>query len=234
MLDNPKKKRRDGLTVSIIFTMLFVSASSAVYDLDAASASGEMYSPILQPQSLETLTTAPAKTLKTDLLAQLPNIGKLSDRIENLELTLEQKNAKITAIKQQNLMELAEQREIYETMDKALQKLISYVGKTPYGFGDDPKRWDCSGLTMWFYQKFRGIELPHSATAQMREGEIVDAPIPGDLVAFKYRKSSGAFHIGVYVGSGLFIHAKNHSADTVLESVENFAKNGITVVYVRY
>ena len=234
MLDNQKKKRRDGLTVSIIFTMLFVSASSAVYDLDAASASGEMYSPILQPQSLETLTTAPAKTLKTDLLAQLPNIGKLSDRIENLELTLEQKNAKITAIKQQNLMELAEQREIYETMDKALQKLISYVGKTPYGFGDDPKRWDCSGLTMWFYQKFRGIELAHSATAQMREGEIVDAPIPGDLVAFKYRKSSGAFHNGVYVGSGLFIHAKNYSADTVMETVDGFAKNGITVVYVRY
>ena len=68
----------------------------------------------------------------------------------------------------------------------------------------------------------------------MLGGIRVDAPIPGDLVAFRYGRSKSAFHIGVYMGGGMFIHAKNHSADTVLETVNGFAKNGITVVYVRY
>lgn len=233
MLDKLSKKQRQGLTTIAVLTALLVSGAAPAYDADIASANGTMYSPILKPQVVEQSIRVPLQR-EANLLIQIPNIGKLSNRISELELTIEAKEMRIAAVKEQKDVELQKQREIYVSMDQALMDLSEYVGQTPYGFGDDPKRWDCSGLTMWFYQKYRGIELPHSATAQMREGEIVDAPIPGDLVAFKYRKSSGAFHIGVYVGTGMFIHAKNHSADTVLETVDGFARNGITVVYIRY
>jgi hypothetical protein len=36
------------------------------------------------------------------------------------------------------------------------------------------------------------------------------------------------------MGGGLFIHAKNFAADTVMESVDGFAKNNIKVAYIRY
>ena len=233
MLDKLDKKQKNGLTVTIALTLLLVVGSTPTYDLEAASAAGTMYEPILKPTPLTQIAAAPLQR-EADLITQIPNIGKLSDKIDDLELTVESKEMEIAALKDQKEFELATQREIYVSMDEALSKLMEYVGKSPYGFGDDPRRWDCSGLTLWFYQKYRGIELPHSATAQMREGEIVDAPIPGDLVAFKYNRSRTAFHIGVYVGTGMFIHAKNYSADTVLERVDDFASKNITVVYIRY
>jgi cell wall-associated NlpC family hydrolase len=232
MLDKLSKKQKQGLTVTIVLTGILVSGSAPMYSTDPAAASPSIYEPILKPNNI--LKSIPPSITETAFLAQITNFGKLSNKINDLELKIKTREQTITAIQKQAESKLAAQREVYVSMDEALQKLLKYVGKSPYGFGNDPRRWDCSGLTLWFYQEFRGIELPHSATAQMREGEVVDAPIPGDLVAFKYKKSNSAFHIGVYLGSGLFIHAKNYSADTVLETVEGFAKNGITVVYVRY
>lgn len=233
MLEKLDKKQKQGATVTIALTMMFVVGSAPTYEAQSASASGTIYGPILRPAPISQTVAAPV-SMRADLITQIPNIGKLSEKIDDLELTVESKQMEILALKDQKDLELATQREMYVSMDQALSELMEYVGKSPYGFGDDPRRWDCSGLTLWFYQKYRGIELPHSATSQMREGEIVDAPIPGDLVAFKYNKSRSAFHIGVYVGSGMFIHAKNYSADTVLERIDDFATKNIRVVYVRY
>lgn len=234
MLDNATKKQKNGTTVIIALTLLFVVGSAPAYNVQSASAAGTMYAPILKPTEINQSAITPLSR-EADLIVQIPNIGKLNGKIETLELTVEAKDMTITALKEQKEIELAAQRNLYVSMDQALIELSSYVGVSPYGFGDSPKRWDCSGLTLWFYQKYRGIELPHSATSQMREGEIVDAPIPGDLVAFKRSaRNNAAFHIGIYIGSGMFIHAKNHAADTVLETVEGFAKDGISVVYVRY
>jgi len=233
MLENLNKKQRQGLTTIAVLTALFVTGAAPAYDADVASATGTMYQPILKPQVLEQSIRVPLQR-EADLIAQIPNIGKLSDKIDELESVVEAKDMKIVALKEQKDIELQQQREIYLSMDQALIKLSEYVGRSPYGFGDDPRRWDCSGLTLWFYKTYRGIDLPHSATDQMNMGLKVDAPIPGDLVAFKYGRSKSAFHIGVYMGGGLFIHAKNHSADTVLERVEDFASKNITVVYIRY
>lgn len=206
-----------------------------MYDVttSTAAAANGVYQPILKPQTLEVTARVPLQR-DADLLVQLPNIGKLNNRIDELESTVEQKEMKIAAIKEQKDIELQQLREIYVSMDQAIIELSEYVGKSPYGFGDDPSRWDCSGLTLWFYKTYRGIELEHSATAQMNGGIKVDAPIPGDLVAFKYGRSRDAFHIGVYVGGGMFIHSKNPRADTVLERVDHFASKNITVAYIRY
>ena len=216
------------MVFSILSTILFVTASSEIYDTSSATADSS------QTTTANVVTYQVPLAQQSNLMTQLPTINRLTTKIDELELTVEQKQAKIDAVKRQATIELATQRDIYVSMDQALTELSHHVGKTPYGFGDTPARWDCSGLTLWFYQTYRGIELPHSATAQKLGGTQVDAPIPGDLVAFSYGNRKEAFHIGVYVGSGMFIHAKNPNADTVLENLDSFVKNNITVAYIRY
>ena len=214
MLANTKHTK-DRMVFSILSTLLFVTASSEIYDTSSAIAENRI-------QETQVVTyTVPAIT--PTLIDEITTIDKFNKKIDGLEGIITKKDQALTDL-----------RETYVSTDQALIKLKSFVGKSPYGFGDSPARWDCSGLTLWFYEKYRGITLPHSATAQMRGGKIVDAPIPGDIVAFTHGNSSSAFHVGIYVGSDMFIHAKNYSADTVLETVSGFAKNNIKVAYIRY
>lgn len=123
-----------------------------------------------------------------------------------------------------------------ESVDAAITALWTHLG-TPYGFGNTPVIWDCSGLTQW-YLYHRGFEdIVHSATAQVRDyrSTIVDAPIAGDLVAFQYSGASSYFHIGVYVGGGQMIHAANPDKDTLLQPVDSFAESeNAKVVYLRW
>lgn len=214
MLANTKHKK-DRMVFSILSTLMFVSASSAIYDTPSATAENR----IQQAQ----VVTYEVPSAPTSLIQNLSVFDALNTKIEKLYIKIDQKEQATTDL-----------RNTYVSMDQALQDLRSYVGKSPYGFGDSPSRWDCSGLTLWFYETYRGITLPHSASAQKRQGEIVDAPIPGDIVAFSYARSGSTFHVGIYMGGGLFIHAKNHAADTVMESVDGFAKNNIKVAYIRY
>jgi cell wall-associated NlpC family hydrolase len=214
MLANTKHTK-DRMVFSILSTLLFVTASSAIYDTSPATAENR----IQETKVVTYVVPVP----RTTLLDEASTIDKFNKKIDGLKGIITKKDQALTDL-----------RETYVSTDQALIKLKSFVGKSPYGFGDTPARWDCSGLTLWFYEKHRGITLPHSATAQMRGGKIVDAPIPGDIVAFSYGNSSSAFHAGIYVGSDMFIHAKNYSADTVLETVSGFAKNNIKVAYIRY
>ena len=119
-------------------------------------------------------------------------------------------------------------------LDGLLAELFSYVGKTPYGFGDTPARWDCSGLTKWYLAQ-RGVEVVHSATAQIQGKALIDAPLPGDLVGFKKYGSSEYFHIGVYIGGGMMIHSANPNKDTAFQSITEFADSENSIaVFVRY
>lgn len=214
MLANTKHTR-DRMVFSILSTLLFVTASSEIYDTSSATAENR----IEQAQ----VVTYEVPVAPMSLVQELSVFESLNTKIEDLETTITKKEQATTDL-----------RNTYVSMDQALQDLRSYVGKSPYGFGDSPSRWDCSGLTLWFYETYRGITLHHSATAQKRQGTIVDAPIPGDIVAFSYARSGSTFHVGIYMGGGLFIHAKNYNADTVMESVDGFAKNNIKVAYIRY
>jgi cell wall-associated NlpC family hydrolase len=144
---------------------------------------------------------------------------------------------------EQHLVELQEWAEADEfastqvEIDAAIAALWPHVGVTPYGFGDTPSIWDCSGLTLWYLEQ-RGItDVVHSATAQVRDirSTIVDAPIAGDLVAFQKNGSSSYFHIGVYIGGGMMIHSANPNKDTVFEAIQPFAEfENSKVAYIRY
>ena len=88
---------------------------------------------------------------------------------------------------------------------------IRYV----YGGTSPASGFDCSGFTRWVYSHF-GISLPHYSGAQWGLGRPVSRAglRPGDLVFF-----SGLGHVGMYIGSGYFIHAPHSGASVEIDSL---------------
>jgi NlpC/P60 family protein len=77
------------------------------------------------------------------------------------------------------------------------------------GTGENGEGFDCSGLIQYAYAK-HGIALPRRSADQAREGNKVDRKLdllkPGDLLTFSNR-GGPVTHIGLYTGSGRFIHS---------------------------
>ncbi|MDI6101389.1 C40 family peptidase [Actinoplanes sp. NEAU-A12] len=65
-----------------------------------------------------------------------------------------------------------------------------------------PKRFDCSGYTLYVYKKATGKKLPHKANLQQRYGKSVSKAKarPGDLIII--RSGSYGTHAGIYAGGG--------------------------------
>jgi len=65
-----------------------------------------------------------------------------------------------------------------------------------------PKRFDCSGFTLYVYKKTLGKKLPHKAHLQQRYGKAVSKANakPGDLIVI--RSGSRGTHAGIYAGGG--------------------------------
>jgi cell wall-associated NlpC family hydrolase len=78
-----------------------------------------------------------------------------------------------------------------------------------------------------------GVELEHRASLQQKAGTIVKTPKVGDIVAFTYKNSKSAYHVGIYIGSGEMIHARRQGQGTVIESVAAFAGKYSKVTYTR-
>lgn len=92
-----------------------------------------------------------------------------------------------------------------EIVDHAL----SLVG-VPYVFGGSSRSgFDCSGYTQYVF-KGSGISLARSSFDQFHSGSSVsrDQLKSGDLVFFN-TYTSGASHVGIYIGGGRFVHASN-------------------------
>jgi cell wall-associated NlpC family hydrolase len=118
-----------------------------------------------------------------------------------------------------------------QAVDKAINKLNKTVGKTWYVFsGSTPQGWDCSGLTMWFYEQV-GVQLEHRASKQQSVGIRTKTPKVGDLVVFKYKGYNTAYHVGIYIGDGNMIHSPREGQRTEIEPVAKFAGNYSKVSY---
>lgn len=109
------------------------------------------------------------------------------------------------------------------------QEIIEY-GKqfmgVKYVFGGaSPSGFDCSGFTMYVYNKF-GISLPHSAKAQAGIGVAVSKSelIPGDLVFFETYKP-GISHVGIYIGNGNFLEASSSRGIAITKLSSSYYKN---------
>jgi cell wall-associated NlpC family hydrolase len=77
-----------------------------------------------------------------------------------------------------------------------------------------PKRFDCSGFTMYVYKKAAGKKLPHKANSQQRYGKAVSKSNKrvGDLIIF--RSGSYGYHAAIYAG-GNYMYDSPHSGARV-------------------
>jgi murein DD-endopeptidase / murein LD-carboxypeptidase len=93
--------------------------------------------------------------------------------------------------------------------DKVVEYAKRFLGVDYVFGGSSTSGFDCSGFTMYAYKSV-GINLPHTASGQANFGIVVskDELVPGDLVYFETYKS-GISHVGIYIGSGKFIHASS-------------------------
>lgn len=143
-------------------------------------------------------------------------------------------SAVATVTKASNGLKTFEMLAATNKLNKVISQLKGYVGKTWYVFsGDSPRGWDCSGLTMWAYEQL-GYNLEHRASKQMHEGTLVKVPKLGDIVAFTYKGSKSAYHVGIYLGPDKMIHAGGGKGDrTSIVSISKFAGDYSKVTYTR-
>jgi hypothetical protein len=192
----------------------------------------------------QTAMLLPPSKPEADVKAEvLPDVIFQKEQ-STLEVLLGVKPVEVTLLEEHALLyeqELLRLEQI-ETNKNRIENLIEkvrekYVGKVWYVFsGSTPSGWDCSGFTMWFYDKL-GVELEHRATLQKhdKDGEVVEDPKVGDLVAFSYgHKNWWAYHVGIYVGNGKMIHSAIPGTRTEVASIKKFGGNYSEVTYVRF
>ena len=98
---------------------------------------------------------------------------------------------------------------------------LRYLG-VPYVWGGESASGvDCSGFVQAVFRR-NGITLPRTADAQFEVGHRVseNGLKPGDLVFFQ-TYAEGASHVGIYLGSGRFVHASSSNGvrvDSLSES----------------
>jgi hypothetical protein len=95
---------------------------------------------------------------------------------------------------------LTSRRRVVETAKRFLGVPYLWGGTTPLGF-------DCSGMVQQTF-KLNGVNLPRDADQQFQVGMPieVDHLEPADLLFFSNR-SSGITHVGIFIGSGQFLHS---------------------------
>lgn len=81
---------------------------------------------------------------------------------------------------------------------------------------------DCSGLVSFVYKESAGIALQGSAAQMAKATRPIDPSQahPGDLVFFNTLGSAFS-HVGIYIGSGKFIHAANEKTGVKSERLDN-------------
>jgi len=126
--------------------------------------------------------------------------------------------------------------------------LRSYITVPFKEKGRSKNGWDCWGVAYVMYKEFLNINLPlylddYVSTSEkdvlgiLIEGQLeamwqeVEKPAPFDIV--NIRLQGRPMHIGVYIGSGRFIHALEKNG-TVIERIDSIIWENRIVGYYRY
>ena len=115
--------------------------------------------------------------------------------------------------------EVAPRQNPYQIIKNIEYRAKSFLG-VPYVWGaTGPNKFDCSGFTQWVYRDV-GINIPRVSRDQARVGEFVsfNELQAGDMMFFDtHKKRTGRVsHVGIYLGSGNFIHASSAGKKVVI------------------
>lgn len=97
-----------------------------------------------------------------------------------------------------------------------------YIG-VPYVYGGtSPSGFDCSGL-IYYAAKEAGISLPRTSQVQSTLGSYVSVSDlkAGDLVF--WGGVGSAYHVGIYIGGGQYLHAPAPGQNVTIQSMAYFA-----------
>ena len=101
------------------------------------------------------------------------------------------------------------------SVEKLNQISSKYIGvRYSYG-GTSESGFDCSGYVRHVFNELGITSLDRTSSGMYHQGTAVNKSDlePGDLVFFN-TSGSGVSHVGIYVGSGQFIHASSSKGVT--------------------
>ena len=143
---------------------------------------------------------------------------------EDLEKLLsaneEQVNIQETEVQKEDQVAVKLDEKSSATADKIIAVGKSKLG-SPYVFGSTgPNSFDCSGFTSYVFAQ-AGISLPRVASSQAYGGKRVSKANlqKGDLVFFN--TFGGISHVGIYIGSGNFIHASSYGSSVTISNLND-------------
>lgn len=156
---------------------------------------------------------------------------------EDLERMLsaneEQVNIQETEVQKEEQAVAKQEEKSSATADKIISVGKSKLG-TPYVYGaTGPNSFDCSGFTSYVFAQ-AGISLPRVASSQAYGGKrVAKANLQkGDLVFFN--TFGGISHVGIYIGSGNFIHASSYNSGVTISSLNDSYYASRYVTAARY
>ena len=114
----------------------------------------------------------------------------------------------------------ARARYVSHVRTKIVRVARSRIGMSYVAGAAGPRRFDCSGFTLYVWRLAAGRSLPHSSRAQYRALRSVSVSVSnlkaGDLL-FYFK--GGVHHVAVYIGQGRMIHATNPRQDVIVSSI---------------
>lgn len=100
---------------------------------------------------------------------------------------------------------------------------LKYVGCRYVSGGQGPRSFDCSGLVYYVYENFGYTLKPNGRNQWSVLGSTISRAdlLPGDVLFFSRNgRSSGIFHVGIYIGDGEFVHAANPRKGVIVSGLD--------------
>ncbi|MDQ7992292.1 MAG: NlpC/P60 family protein [Propionicimonas sp.] len=207
----------------------FLDRLSTTTNVDA-----NMNSTLQEHQSEQANLTELKRAAAAEVTALAAEEERLAGLKADMEDRIDQAEALVTRMTEEERRQLAARDGARTTFDlgeldagevsSRMKKVIAYaVSRVPNGQyvtgAAGPTNFDCSGLVLAAYRQI-GISLPHSSRAMFGYGKSVARSDlkPGDLI-FWY---SPIHHVGMYIGNGKIVHARNPRNDLVIQSLSSY------------